>query len=1088
MSQMSRTLADGIRFSVICSSLTPAGLRRPLLLAFLAAILATSGTAGVRLAYPEGYKTPVRLPALLPAGSEAGSPSAADVYQIVSPSVALVATTSALGSGVLIRDGYIITNFHVVWPHSSAYVVFPDEAVFRDVPVVGWDPMADIAVLGPITVDARPLTPIDGEDTPRGSELYLVGYPAEAEELPDPTITRGILSNLREWEPLGMTYLQTDAAIAGGQSGGALVNSKGEVIGISTFSYSEAGFGLAASVADVMPIVLKLIRGEPVSELGNRRLLGGDGSFRASLSLVNPWDQRIFAVYAREGDSLEIEITGPGNGQVQILDLFGPLLAIEQSSPAAERGVVEPRWSGVHFLTVRMNSGMHSSLGISSNFRLFPLNDPDDGMSVAVGETVAGSLDHPQDADWYSVRLEAGERVRVSTDSINVNTMLIIDPLLSSGRDVFTDDDSGGGMFGMNAEIVYRAPHSGEFLVGVTGADKARIGGYYLSIAAEGGQAAVGLPNPQPRELSSAEVYERVSPAVPFVLTDSAAGSGVLIPGGYVITNYHVVWPHNSVYLVFPDRTVLRDVPVAGWDPMADLAVLGPVNSNARPLRLADGESLPLGTELFLIGYPAETETLPTPTITRGILSNRREWQRLGMTYLQTDAAIAGGQSGGALVNARGEVVGISTFSYSEAGFGLAASAADIQPVVMGLIQGKDTSGLGERRLPYGSGEFRFSMNLLNSWHEQMFVLYAKEGTTMNVGIEGLGDGFFRVSNPFGSLLEVDEFLSGVERGSVTSLWSGIHFLQVGMNSEQPSDFIVASNIQLLPVFDPDDGRRVALGTTVAGSLDHFDDWDWFSIQLKAGEIVRVSTDSINVDTTLFIDFAQAMASEVVFDDDSGGGMFDMNAEIVYQAPHTGEYRIIVTGFDDGFNVGGYYLTVEPHDRGISHLPIGVQTDRPTVETPLGKMMLLEDPLGRFSMQIPADWMETDAFDYPDALFSFADPSMVAGIVVNVEDLHSWGVLTLSGYADVYERVIARMGSEGTVRDTARTFQGLPVEFIVAPMPESVLIQVMLLIDSSKALSIAYFFEPKASSEAVELVAHLIATFNLTSGVLPLPD
>ena len=73
-----------------------------------------------------------------------------------------------------------------------------------------------------------------------GSDLFLIGYPAELEDFPQPTITRGILSRLREWESIGITYLQTDASIAGGQSGGVLVSQHGEVVGISGFAFSEA--------------------------------------------------------------------------------------------------------------------------------------------------------------------------------------------------------------------------------------------------------------------------------------------------------------------------------------------------------------------------------------------------------------------------------------------------------------------------------------------------------------------------------------------------------------------------------------------------------------------------------------------------------------------------------------------------------------------------------------------------------------------------------------------------------------------------------------------------------------------------------
>ena len=156
---------------------------------------------------------------------------------------------------------------------------------------------------------------------------------------------------------------------------------------------------------------------------------------------------------------------------------------------------------------------------------------------------------------------------------------------------------------------------------------------------------ATPRPTPAPVSIvgtSSTDVYNRVAPSVAFIETPIATGSGVLIEGGYVVTNHHVIWPFESVDVTFPDDFKLH-VPVAAWDPLADIAVLGPLDAPVPPpLQLQDGESLPIGSELYLVGYPAGQAT-----ITRGILSGVREWEQLGMTYFQTDAAITGGQSGG---------------------------------------------------------------------------------------------------------------------------------------------------------------------------------------------------------------------------------------------------------------------------------------------------------------------------------------------------------------------------------------------------------------------------------------------------------
>ena len=321
-------------------------------------------------------------------------------------------------------------------------------------------------------------------------------------------------------------------------------------------------------------------------------------------------------------------------------------------------------------------------------------------------------------------------------------------------------------------------------------------------------------------QLSTAEIYALVSPSVAFIETTAATGSGILISGGYVVTNYHVVWPYEAVWVVFPDGTELANVPVVGWDPMADLAVLGPVEVSAEPLRLENGEGAALGSELLLVGYPAEVDLFPQPTITRGILSRFREWERLGMTYLQTDAAIAGGQSGGALVNDRGGVVGISTYSFSEANFGLAASSADILPIVEELIEGEFTSGLGDRRLPVGRGSLSTNVHLRNFWDTQSFVLDTTAGIVLEVELEGSGDGWFQVSNAFGTLLEVDHGYTGVEYGAVELLTSGVHFLQVEMASGDSSSFELSSNVRFKPFNDPDDGRTVTVGNTYAGNID----------------------------------------------------------------------------------------------------------------------------------------------------------------------------------------------------------------------------------------------------------------------------
>ena len=434
-------------------------------------------------------------------------------------------------------------------------------------------------------------------------------------------------------------------------------------------------------------------------------------------------------------------------------------------------------------------------------------------------------------------------------------------------------------------------------------------------------------------------MYSLVAPSVPFIETATSTGSGVLVEGGYVVTNYHVVWPFDAVWVVFPDGTELQDVPVVGWDPLADLAVLGPVNVSARPLELVNGEGMVPGTELFLVGYPAEVDLFPQPSITQGILSRLREWESLGMTFLQTDADIAGGQSGGALVNSKGQVVGISTFSFSEAGFGLATSAADDAPIVRRLIQGEDTSGLSEGRLPTGAGAFEFDIELVNQWDTLTFVLEPAAGSKHEFWLDGPADGLLRLFDPFGLLLEVDENYTGLESGTIEIQTKGIHFLQVEMLANSPATFTVGSTIKMVPLNDPDDGQSISVGETAAGSLDYFSELDWFLIWLDEGETVNIYTESVGVDTLIYVDFPSASSDQIVYDDDSGGGLSGTNSQLVYRAPTDGQYYIAVTGALDN-EVGGYLLSVEPAPDGTETVTVPPHRNEDTFD-----FLIASDPV-----------------------------------------------------------------------------------------------------------------------------------------------
>ena len=309
--------------------------------------------------------------------------------------------------------------------------------------------------------------------------------------------------------------------------------------------------------------------------------------------------------------------------------------------------------------------------------------------------------------------------------------------------------------------------------------------------------------------LSSVEIFSRVSPSIAYIQTPVGTGSGVLVEGGFVVTNAHVVWPFREARVVFPDGSEFIGAPVFNSDLMGDLAVIGPIQTEVDPLPLMDGEDISIGSDLFLIGYPAELEDFPQPTITRGILSRLREWESIGITYLQTDASIAGGQSGGVLVSQHGEVVGISGFAFSEALFGLAASTADVGPRVARLIDGDDISGLGERNILSDGGRRNYVME----WTGRPLVINEPAGTAVEIKVNR---GLFTLLDVFGEqLIGTDEEPYGVRTGSATTRMDAPYFVLLIPTGGGNRPINIESNQKMVLYDDPDDDKRVWIGRTM---------------------------------------------------------------------------------------------------------------------------------------------------------------------------------------------------------------------------------------------------------------------------------
>ena len=193
------------------------------------------------------------------------------------------------GSGVIISpDGYIVTNYHVIENSSEVIVRTNDNKEYEAV-IIGFDEIYDIAVL---KIDSEKSLDYmffgDSDSTLIGEWVLAVGNPYNLNS----TVTAGIISSksrdLNEYDQKNQSFIQTDAAVNFGNSGGALVNIEGELIGINTLIQSMTGGYVGYSFAVPSNIVRKIF--EDLLEYGDvqKGLLGVRG-----VALNSPYSKQL---------------------------------------------------------------------------------------------------------------------------------------------------------------------------------------------------------------------------------------------------------------------------------------------------------------------------------------------------------------------------------------------------------------------------------------------------------------------------------------------------------------------------------------------------------------------------------------------------------------------------------------------------------------------------------------------------------------------------------------------------------------------------------------------------------------------------
>lgn len=190
-------------------------------------------------------------------------PQIVEIYVYKKPDLL---TPSGSGSGIIItNDGYIVTNTHVI-DNADTLIVTTSDNVVYSAEIIGKDAKTDIAVIKIEAEDLPAAVLGNSDEAETGEKVVAIGNPAGLSGSVSDGIISGVNRKIRT-DAAGheMTCIQTNAAISAGNSGGALVNMYGQVIGITSSKYidyinlSYEGLGFAITINEAKPIIEELI-------------------------------------------------------------------------------------------------------------------------------------------------------------------------------------------------------------------------------------------------------------------------------------------------------------------------------------------------------------------------------------------------------------------------------------------------------------------------------------------------------------------------------------------------------------------------------------------------------------------------------------------------------------------------------------------------------------------------------------------------------------------------------------------------------------------------------------------------------------
>lgn len=477
--------------------------RWPIVIAGLAGVVAMVATAVAITAARGGGSAADTCP------RAEGRPS--KLRTCLGDSLAYIETSISTGTGILIDDGYVVTNANVIDPFERVDLRFEgfDGRTFRDVPVVGVDAFSDLAVLGPIDPgDRRALTfaPLGDLKAYDDTDVYHVGYPAAFGLEPSLTIGDSSVERIREDDAFDNVYLQSDAEIGDGLVGGVLVDDNGRLLGLPTWAASDS-YKLALTADDVAESVEQILDGDGdprgvipcPDEVVNRPLavrLTEESPYGSLIIPAEPdWRSvKLEAITSADVAILLMTLRGDVIGANKLGQELTAAWAEEYDDPTyadvpliyegAEDGHYEfdaPQYEDLYVTVVRGHRD--TVLKLSVNIPFCATSYLAQGQPVEVGTPVRGTLDGLTFRAEHVVQLRDGDEIEVTVHggTADLQFVLIAPGEVRSYQDAPDGDDGGGGVFNLDPEHTFRIDETGEWRILVRSWD-GFVTGYELDV------------------------------------------------------------------------------------------------------------------------------------------------------------------------------------------------------------------------------------------------------------------------------------------------------------------------------------------------------------------------------------------------------------------------------------------------------------------------------------------------------------------------------------------------------------------------------------------------------------------------------